>query len=254
MTGRRSIGIDRRIDLEWLDAVAGQVAEGADEPAIRDVIFRLLDGVVTGGNKRGTACHKTVSVLSRTWINVMPETRALRDRAAKLLPKLTAGQRVGLHWALLMATYPFFADVATNTGRLLLLQGNLTLAQLTRRVREEWGDRSTMTRAVQRVVRSMVQWGVLADSDQRGVYVGAKEPIPIPATVGELLLEALLMRHDGESLPVDQALRHPCFFPFRVELRAHQLRRSTRFDVHRQGLDVDVVALVRPDVGEGRRC
>jgi hypothetical protein len=98
---------------------------------------------------------------------------------------------------------------------------------------------------MKRVVRSMVQWGVLADSDQHGVYAGAKEPIPVPATMGELLLEALLMRHDGESLPVDQALRHPCLFPFHIELRVHQLRRSARFDVHRQGLDVDVVTFVR---------
>ncbi len=245
MTERRSIGIDRRVDLEWLDAVAGQVAAGAEERAIREAIFKLLDGVVIGGNKRGTACHKTMSVLSRIWVNVGPETRPLRDRAARLVPQLTNAPRLGLHWALLTATYPFFADVATNAGRLLALQGNLNLAQLTRRMREEWGDRSTMTRAVQRVIRSMVQWGVLADSDQRGVYAGAKEPVPVPATVGELLLEALLMRHDGESLPVDQALRHPCFFPFHVELGAHQLRRSARFDVHRQGLDVDVVTLAR---------
>lgn len=250
MTDRHSIGIDRRIDLEWLDIIGGQVAAGADEPSIRDTVFRLLDGVVAGGNKRGTACHKTVSVLSRTWVNVPPETRSLRDRAAELLPKLTAAQRLGVHWALLTASYPFFGDVATNTGRLLALQGNLTLAQLTRRMREEWGDRSTMTRAVQRVIRSMVQWGALGDSDERGVYVAGKKLTALPATVGELLLEALLMRHDGESVPVDQALRHPGFFPFRLELRAHQLRRSTRFDIHRQGLDVDVVALVRPDVRE----
>lgn len=243
MTERRSIGIDRRVDLEWLDAVAGQVAAGAEEPAIREAIFKLLDGVVTGGNKRGTACHKTMSVLSRTWVNVGPETRLLRDRAARLLPQLTKAQRLGLHWALLTATYPFFADVATNTGRLLALQGNLNLAQLTRRMREEWGDRSTMTRAVQRVIRSMVQWGVLADSDQRGVYVSAKEPIPVPATVGELLLEALLMRHDGESLPVDQALRYPCFFPFRIDRMTSHLRQSVRFVIYRQGNGMDVIML-----------
>ena len=251
MTERRSIGIDRRIDLEWLDAVGGLVAAGADEPTIRDTVFRLLEGVVVGGNKRGTACHKTVSVLSRTWVNVPPETRALRDRGAKLLPKLNAPERIGVHWALLMATYPFFGDVATNTGRLLALQGNLTLAQLTRRTREQWGDRSTMTRAVQRIIRSMVQWGALADGDERGVYVAGKKTIAMPAKVGELLLEALLMRHDGESVPVDQALRHPGFFPFRLELRAHQLRRSDRFDIHRQGLDVDVVTLVRGGDGAG---
>lgn len=111
-----------------------------------------------------------------------------------------SGQRVALHWALLAATYPFFADVATNTGRLLALQGDLTLAQLTRPM-QRWGDRSTMTRAVQRVIRSIVQWGVLSDGDQRGVYVGGRQPIPVPAPVGELLIEAVLMRHDGESLP-----------------------------------------------------
>lgn len=97
MTERRSIGIDRRVDLEWLDAVAGQVAAGAEERAIREAIFKLLDGVVIGGNKRGTACHKTMSVLSRIWVNVGPETRPLRDRAARLVPQLTNAPRLGLH-------------------------------------------------------------------------------------------------------------------------------------------------------------
>lgn len=243
MTERRSIGIDRRVDLEWLDAVAGQVAAGAEEPAIREAIFKLLDGVVTGGNKRGTACHKTMSVLSRTWVNVGPESRSLRDRAARLLSQLTKAQRLALHWALLTATYPFFADVATNTGRLLALQGNLNLAQLTRRMREEWGDRSTMIRAVQRVIRSMVQWGVLADSDHRGVYICSGKPTAIPAPAAEILLEALLIRHDGESLPMRQVLHHPSFFPFCFEQLTSQLHQSDRFVIYRQGFDMDVIAL-----------
>ena len=252
MTDRRNIGIDRRINREWLDAAAGHVAAGSDTVTARDALFALLDSVVLGGNKRGTACYKTVSVISRTWINAFPEVRWLRDRAAKLLPRVEVAPRLGLHWSLLMATYPFFTDVATNTGRLLVLQGNLTLAQLTRRMQEQWGDRSTMTRAAQRVIRSMVQWGALADSDQRGVYLAAKKPIAVPAAVGELLLEALLMRHEGGSLPVDQALRHPSLFPFRIELGIHQLRKSSRFDIHRQGLDVDVVALDQTDEMNGR--
>jgi hypothetical protein len=250
MSDRRTIGIDRRIDREWLDAVAGHVAAGADESSIRSALFQLLDGVVAGGNRRGTGCHKTIGVLSRIWVNNQPEVRGMRDRGAALLPQLSPAQRLGLHWALLTATYPFFADVVTNTGRLLALQGDLNLAQLTRRVREQWGDRSTINRAVQRVVRSLVQWGALSDSDQRGIYVAAKEPIALPDAVAELLLEALLMRQDGGSLPVDQALRHPGFFPFRLELRAQQIRMSPRFDVHRQGLDVDVVALVQTEAGK----
>lgn len=177
-------------------------------------------------------------------MNVARASRSLRDRAARLLPALDAEQRVALHWAMLAAAYPFFRDVAMNTGRLLGLQGNLALAQLTRRMREGWGDRSTMARAAQRVVRSMVQWGVLSDSDTRGIYDPPHKAISVEPPIGSLLLEALLLQCEQESLPLEQAQRHPAFFPFHIELRAHELRGSDRFDIHRQGLDVDVVSLV----------
>ncbi|MDY0062784.1 MAG: hypothetical protein RBU45_23445 [Myxococcota bacterium] len=247
MTTRRNIGLDRRIDLQWLDGVAGLVAAGEQEPTIRPALFRLLDGAVQGGSKRGSACYKTVGVLSKAWVKVSPQARALRDRAAHLLPQCNSEERLALHWALLLATYPFFADVAASIGRLLTLQGNLTLAQLTRRLREDWGDRSTLTRAVQRVVRSLVQWGALTDGDRRGVYLPPRQPVSVSQEVGELLLEALLLRLAGESLSVDQVPRHPCFFPFQVELPALLLRRSPRFEIHRQGLDVDVVTLARSE-------
>jgi len=245
MTNGHGIGIDRRLDIEWLDAVAGQVAAGASEPEIRSFLFRLLDGVVAGGNRRGMACHKTVGVLSRTWVNVAPASRSLRDRGAKLLPTLDAEQRVALHWAMLTAAYPFFRDVATNTGRLLALQGNLALAQLTRRMRESWGDRSTMTRAVQRVVRSMVQWGVILDSDTRGIYERSAKLILVRPPLGTLLLEAILLGSEKRSVPVERALQPPGLFPFSIDLRIQQLRESGRFDVHRLGLSVDMVGLAQ---------
>lgn len=252
MTNRRSIGMDRRVDQEWLDAAAGYVAADMDAASVRDALFALLEGVVQGDKKRGTARYKTVSVLSRIWSNTFPDVRGLRDRAVKLLPGLALAPRLGLHWSLLMATYPFFADVATNTGRLLSLQGNLTLAQLTRRMQEAWGDRSTMARAAQRVIRSMVQWGALADGEQPGIYLAAKKPIEVLPAVGELLLESLLIHLEGGGLPVDQALRHPSFFPFRLKLGVHHIRSSGRFDIHRQGLDVDVVTLEQGQARNGR--
>ncbi len=193
MTNGHGIGIDRRLDIEWLDAVAGQVAAGASEPEIRSFLFRLLDGVVAGGNRRGTACYKTVGVLSRTWVNVAPTSRSLRDRGAKLLPTLDAEQRVALHWAMLTAAYPFFRDVSTSIGRLLSLQGDFTVGQLTRRVQEAWGDRSTVIRATQRIVRSMTQWGAIGETGTRGEYESREGLIPAPCSVSELLIEALLL-------------------------------------------------------------
>lgn len=238
------IRLDRRLDLEWLDAVAAQVAAGHDVAATRAKLFEVLDGKVAGGSKRGTACYKTVSVLSRTWANVPTEMVAFRDHAVKILPSLSPRERLALHWAMILAGYQFFGDVAGNTGRLLSLQGSLTLSQLTRRMRENWGDRSTLNRATQRAVRSMVGWGALVDTGDRGVYSQSSRQVTVLGELALLLIEALLF-HAGEVMPIDQVVRHPALFPFDVNLRVHDLRQSPRFEVHRQGLDTDCIKLAK---------
>ena len=243
MSRTKGIGLDRRVDLEWLDVVAAQVAAGQDIAATRTKLFETLDGKVSGGPKNGSACYKTVSILSRIWSNVPVDMMPFRDHAIGALPSLSPRERLALHWAMLMAGFPFFSDVAQNTGRLLLLQGSLTLSQLTRRMRESWGDRSTMNRATQRVVRSMVQWGALADTKDKGVYVQSSKQIAVHGALADLLLEGLL-KHEAKAITVDQATRHPALFPFDISLRVHDLRQSPRFEIHRQGLDVDVVGLI----------
>ena len=105
-----------------------------------------------------------------------------------------------------------------------------------------------MRQATQRLVRSMVQWEVLEDTSDRGVYAREAKPIVVRDELAELLLEGLLM-HQAEGVPLSQAIQHPGLFPFKVELRTPSLRKSSRFEVHRQGLDVDVVRLVPPPAG-----
>ncbi len=99
-----------------------------------------------------------------------------------------------------------------------------------------------MVRAVQRVVRSMVQWGVLRDTDERGVFV-LTAARPVSDGIAEVLLEALLLGAEESALPADQLIGHPALFPFKLGLNTHVLRGARQFRVHRQGLDVDVVGL-----------
>ena len=242
MTRPDSIGLDRRIDIEWLDAVASKFASEGCDSKVRSEMFELLEGKVAGGNRRGSACYKTVVVLSKTWLNVDPSVEGLRGRAIALLPNLSPQERVALHWAMLMAGYPFFCGLAESVGRLISLQGDFSLNQITRRMRESWGDRSTLDRATQRVIRSMVQWGVLEDTDKKGVYVIAPKPITVSGELSEILIEGLLIQK-CKSIPVSQAIAHPSFFPFALGCRVNALRHSPQFDVHRQGLDIDLVSL-----------
>ena len=241
MSNRTSIGFDRKVDLAWLDAVASRVAAGATEEEVRSYLWRLLDGAVAGEGKR-SARGKTVTVLSHIWSQVPEEARALRDRAVRLLPKVPPVHRVALHWAMALATYPFFADVATTVGRLLALQGDVTLAQVTRRLAELWGQRSTMVRATQRVVRSMVQWGILKDTMERGIYERARPPVEVGGLLAEVLIEAVLIASPSRAMALENALGNPSLFPYVLKCGVmYGFRGSERIEIYREGMDVEMI-------------
>ena len=240
MSNRAVIGFDRRLDIEWLDAVAAYVAAGHNPKTTREKLYEILDGKLAGGNKDGSACYKTVNVLSKTWSTVSEDLVPLRDQALTLLPTLSPSERIALHWTMLLAGYRFFGDIADITGRLLSLQGSLTQLQLTRRMRESWGERSTLDRTLRHVVRSMVQWGVIQDTERRGQYSSGTFVVPIHGDLAVLLVEGLLL-NTGMGLPLEQVSGHHTLFPFEMRLSVQEFRSSARLDVHRQGLDVEVV-------------
>ena len=242
MNRRANIGFDRRIDLEWLDAAAGKAATGASSDEIRAYVWELLDGVVSG-SVHGSARQKTTTVLHHIWGAVPESARALRARAIAQVNECTPEERLALHWAMMLGTYPMFTDAASAIGRLLTLQGQFTLAHLTRRLVQVWGERSTIERAGQRIVRSMVQWGALRDTKAHGVYQAVPRRKAIGPAVGTLLIEALLVDAEETSAPLDQLIGHSAVFPFDVEVNAGHIRCAPQFRVHRQGLDSDFVEL-----------
>lgn len=246
MTRRMRLGFDRKIHVEWLDATAARVAWGAPDAEVRRYLTALLEGELGHTGRRG-ALGKTVTVLSHIWSRVPSECVAVRNHALNLLPRVASPDRLALHWALAIATYPFFTDVAIASGRLLALQGDVSLAAITRRLTAQWGDRSTMARAVQRVVRSMAQWGALVDAGSRGTYRRTATVRRADGPLAELLVEALLIDSRGRSLLLTHLENHPALFPFAVRLNANQLRGCGWFSLHRQGLDTDLVELARPE-------
>lgn len=242
MNRRANIGFDRRIDLDWLDAAAAQAAAGASADEMRAYLWSLLDGTVSG-DKFNSARGKTVTVLNHIWGEVPGSTASLRERAAAQIEGSTPDERLALHWAMMIGTYPVFTDTAAAVGRLLTLQGSFTLAHLTRRLVGVWGERSTIERAGQRIVRSMVQWGVLRDTATRGMYEAVPRRRKVGPAVGTVLIEALLVDAEEASVPLDQLTGHPAIFPLDLDVNASHVRGTSQFRVHRQGLDSDFVEL-----------
>jgi hypothetical protein len=139
--------------------------------------------------------------------------------------------------------YPFFRDTAEVVGRLLALQDDFTTAQVQGRLLTTWGDRATSNEAAQKLITTLVDWEVLRSRKTKGHFLLARK---MTASVPDLqlwLLEALLRASAADEIEAHQLLRLPESFPFAASVSLADLRRYEGFNIHRQGLDMDMVAL-----------
>lgn len=234
----RIIGFDRKVQLDWLDATVGLCQEGLDFDLIAERLHRHLENEVAGPEAR----RKTITVLLRLWAKVPTTDQSLRDEALQLAAQVSPEERFWLHWGMSLLAYPFFRDVAATVGQLGRLQGSFSQAQVQRRMIEGWGQRTTLQRAAQRLLRTFVDWGVLRDTDTRGSY-----DVPLPRQTENQplalwLLDCALRAHEAEQVMLRELGQLAYAFPFDLIPFVNDLRRSDRFEVTRQGLDLEMVA------------
>ncbi len=240
------IGFSQRVRLEWLERTANLVLAGNDKAAVSDVLQELLkDKVSIGGQaERGTR-EKTITILMKVWVLVPAELEPLKVGGIELLKRVPQCQHIAVHWGMVQAVYPFWSDVATQVGRLLRLQGSAAASHVQRRVREQYGERETVSRAARRVLRSYLDWGVLSETEKKGIYgAGSSRAIDDPGVIAWLVGASLYARANG-SAPLKDLLGSPSLFPFRLKpIHCETLiAASPNIDVLRHGLDDDLVML-----------
>jgi hypothetical protein len=243
------IGFSQRVRLEWLESTAKLVLAGNDEVSIKGALQELLeDKLSVGGRAKRGNREKVITILMKIWVRPPPVLRPLQEEGLRLLSHLPREDHVAVHWGMAMAVYPFWGVVAAHAGRLLRLQGTAAASQIQRRVREQYGERDTVSRAARRVLRSFVDWGVLKETSQKGIYTAG---ITLPITQVEViawLAEALLHAHPNGSVALRTTLDSTTLFPFRLSpiSAVHLVAISRRLEVLRHGLDQDVIML-RPE-------
>ena len=241
MPGRRRIGFDRTIASEWLDAAVARVMTGEATEATRKFLWEFLEDVEPGTN-HNSGRGKTLTVLTRIWDDVPEPAKSLKRAALECVAGTTGKTRIAVHWAMVAGTHPFFFDVATDVGKLLKLHGQANRSQIKRRMTETWGDRSTLERTIQHVLRSLAQWGLLRTGEEPGSLIGPPQRVHINDGVGQLLLHSVVLGH-GRGLPYPQLVDHPALFPFQVDVPVRDLMGNSAFRVQRQGDQSDFVEL-----------
>lgn len=236
-----AIGIKQAIRLEWMQKTANLLLAGLDAKTIRQELHDFLadkNSNRTEGKQSEQTRAFVVTNLMKTWVTPEMELVPFRDASLSIL-RDNPSLGLAVHWGMISAAYPFWFNVARQTGRLLALQDQVTHAQIINRLKEHYGDRQTVSRYGQFVIRSFVAWGVLKDAKFKGCYAKAAPFLVSEASLAVLLIESeLLATPDGKG-SVGLLLNNPALFPFQLlamtsDFIAHQ---NGRIGVFHYGLD-----------------
>jgi hypothetical protein len=240
------IGFSQRVRLEWLERTANLVLAGNDKADVNDALQEILkDKVSIGGQAERGNREKIITILLKIWLTTPAELDSLRASGLELLARVPRRDRIVIHWGMVMAVYPFWADVATQVGRLLRLQGSAAAAHVQRRLREQYGERETVSPAARRILRSFLDWGVLQESGEKGTYSAGLSLAVDDSRLIAWLIEASLHSRANGSAPLKDLIDSPNLFPFQLARMSaeHLASLSPRLDTLRHGLDDDLVML-----------
>ncbi|MFC2146031.1 hypothetical protein ACFLRT_01575 [Acidobacteriota bacterium] len=239
----KPVGFSMRIRLEWLRYTANLVLAGNDRDTISDELRNMLkdqlsvDSDVIRGNR-----EKTISILMKIWQNVPPGLEDLRDAGLEFIKTMPPDSTLPIHWGMAMAVYPFFGAVAASVGRLLRLQGSFSISHVQRRLREQFGERETVSRAARRVIRSFYDWQVIGETGKKGIYspTGTKKISNVALILW--LIEAVLHTSGDLRGNFKEIVGSPCLFPFNLDkILPGQLNASGRIEVIKHNLDEDLI-------------
>ena len=236
----RFIGFDRRLQLNWLDTTIALCQEYPDLDA--DTIAKRIKHYLASDVEGTEAREKTALVILRIWVNVREEYAYLRGEALELATEVRAEERLWLHWGLSLLAYPLLRDVAATVGQLNRLQGAFTKAQVQRRIIESWGQRSTVQRALGHILSTFVNWGFIWGTEVRGSYAVTPSRLTENQTLALWLLDCALQANEAEQILLGELGQLSYLFPFNLLPFINNVRRSERFEVTRQGLDLEMVA------------
>jgi len=245
------LGIKQTIQKHWMDHIVKMMLAGLNEKEIRAELDEFLATQKQSGGtgERGKKTYGMAISILASWFAPEKDLIPFRDHALALICHENIQNWLPYHWAIISASYPFWFNVAKQTGRLFNLQDQITQKQVSSRLKEQYGDRETVERNARYAIRSFVAWRVLEDSKVKGCYEQSKKMGISDPNLAILLYEAALHADREGKAALGLLKNNPAFFPFKLPVLTGDYisQQGNAIDVVRYGPDDELLKL-RSDI------
>jgi hypothetical protein len=235
----KNIGFRRNIYRSWLDAAAALRSETDDLTKLRTSLEPIVKEDISSTPNRRMA----IDILINIWGKSADLALDLHREALAFFQAVSAVEdRLWLHYGMTLLSYPFFRETAAIIGQVGRHEDAITPAMVKQRMIAERGELGSLEKAVERVMFSLRNWGLLTPSDQRYAYTPQVQVLSTSQVDLEIWLLACALRaHPADELPFADLLCMPELFPFAFTVKLDDLRQHSGFAVQRQGDGWDMV-------------
>lgn len=228
------IAFGQDLRLSWLDFAVALVIQGTDSNECRDKLAEYIANEETLSGARGGAQVKRALSLLTGWYKPAKDIVLYRNFLIQVAKQIPRNQWPILHWCILSACYPFFANVTKTFGRLFYLQGQLNKSQIESRLSEIYGARPYLERRIRYAISTLANLKMLSTDRKSGLYTQPEEHFTTNFETTAALWKAVLLATKGGRMSLIELQNYPGFYPFSMTKICLEQFKSAFTDVDYQ--------------------
>lgn len=224
----KMVGLSRNLKLQWLNKVVELVLEGLTEQEIKEQLNEYLSfEIVSAINVR-----KTREILMNIWVYDNDYSGKIRETALELIHNYPE-YSVPIHWCMILAAYPVFADMCKLIGKMIEFQDEITLAQLKQKLFDEWGERTTLFHSIDKLVSTLKELDVMV-CDKPGKYHVKLHRVS-NSKISTFLVYVMMLVDDCGYYIITDINYSTYLFPFEYKIEKEMLLEDKRFTMNNFG-------------------
>lgn len=235
------LGIDRFLALRWVDMALDLRIAGFNKAAATEKMYDWLSHEIIGKE----VVRKTIIQINRMWFT---ETNSSSSSGNWVIQNSLAedlNDRPVIHHGMALIAFPLYRDVCATTGRFIKLQGKCNRGEILLRVLEKYTNPESTKRGINRVLQTLVDWGILYTADR--YYVSREISISNTKLI-EWMIIILLEVYRVNQLPLADILNAPELIGISFADTRAAIRSASQLHIERT-IDTELVSSVRQEYG-----